>query len=315
MRFLQSILTCTFVLTVAAKQFYFVSFDGSNDHQQERDTGNNWKEDYYPIGLCVPRKSWSSYCTEGYLTNDECKNLCDFDQYPDGAAYYLIDNGAVSPFLNKDLGASSNLALGRQDGVSQGHTMDGKIEVYGPQKCKYSFCKRRSMHFFHYRILTWIAHLLLDTVEFHNTIAIDGDIETCSIADPDINNPWWKIDLGTARQIGKIKVVSSKFFLIDNFEVYGADAPLGPNDVDDDLDFSNAYMCSNQTSVDYQDDGKISQNFASNLDTLRPTFLLPCIMRKRYVYIRINTRAADQLAVFSLCEGRFFCKSNRTIPP
>eukprot|EP00944_MAST-04C_sp_MAST-4C-sp1_P016127 g16127.t1 len=264
--FLKLVLICACALNVVAKQFYFVSFDGSNNqnHGEVRDTGTKWDEDYYPNGLCRPKKDWSSYCTDGYSTNDECKLLCDFNQYPDGAAYYLIDNGAASPFLYKALGSSSNLALGRQDSVSQGHTMDGK----------------------------------------------NGDIETCSIADPDTHNPWWMIDLGISRQIGKLKIVSSKFFLLDNFEVYGSDVPLGTNEIDGDLEFSRAYMCSNQTSIDYQDDGKISQNFASDLNTLRPTFLLPCSMIKRYVYIRINTRAANKLAVFSLCEGRFFYNSN-----
>ena len=42
-------------LKVAAKQFYFVSFDGSNNqnHQEVRDTGTNVDEDYYPNGLCA----------------------------------------------------------------------------------------------------------------------------------------------------------------------------------------------------------------------------------------------------------------------
>ena len=140
-QFIKLLLLGACILKVAAKQFYFVSFDGSNNqnHQEVRDTGTNVYEDYYPNGLCMPKKNWGSYCTEGYNTNDECKQLCDFSQYPDGAAYYLIDNGAASPFLYKTLGTSSNLALGRQDSVSQGHTMDGKTEVYGPKKCKYSF--------------------------------------------------------------------------------------------------------------------------------------------------------------------------------
>ena len=71
-QFIKLLLLGACILKVAAKQFYFVSFDGSNNqnHQEVRDTGTNVDEDYYPNGLCMPKKNWASYCTEGYNTND-----------------------------------------------------------------------------------------------------------------------------------------------------------------------------------------------------------------------------------------------------
>jgi hypothetical protein len=134
---------------VDGKQFYFISFENRYTHGYERTSGTSWRYDYYPNGICRPRTDYNSYCHKGFTTNNLCRHTCDVNSYPDGAAYYKIDRGYTSPFLYETSTSTSNVASGRSDTVYQAHTMDDKHDAYGPK------------------------------------VAIDGEIDTCAITDPD----------------------------------------------------------------------------------------------------------------------------------